>query len=157
MAKQDVAKGGALTAGEEAKIQSMGWPKEYSVIKSAPGRKLLAITTPNGDVINFTLTAEPELEMIYHERVHFTVSVHEAKEGCNCGHMPGDSWQFSRCTPEGICAEAFHTMYPVIHGLTMGNGTYSGPAADETLVSCPDHGWVTFKIERKLWSPDDWS
>jgi len=155
MTKGDVVEGGTLAAGEEAKLRSLGWAKEYSVMRSAPGRKLLAVTTPNGDIVSFTLTAE--LELIYQERVHFTVSVHEAKEGCNCGHTPGDSWQFSRCTPEGICSEAFHTMYPVIHGLTMGNGTYRGRAADETLVSCPDHGWVTFKIERRLWSADDWS
>jgi hypothetical protein len=47
-------------------------------------------------------------------------------------------------------------MYPVLHGLTMTSGRYKGPAARETLVSCPDEGWVTFRIQRYRWLPEMW-
>jgi hypothetical protein len=36
------------------------------------------------------------------------------------------------------------------------SGRYEGPAAKETLVSCPDDGWITFRIERRRWTPEMW-
>jgi hypothetical protein len=36
------------------------------------------------------------------------------------------------------------------------SGRYEGPAAKETLISCPDGGWIRFRIERFRWRPDDW-
>jgi hypothetical protein len=50
----------------------------------------------------------------------------------------------------------YHTMYPVLHGLMLTSGRYEGPAAKETLVSCPDDGWITFCIERRRWTPEMW-
>jgi hypothetical protein len=35
-------------------------------------------------------------------------------------------------------------------------GRYDGPAAKETLISCPDEGCVTFRIERHRWMPSLW-
>jgi hypothetical protein len=30
------------------------------------------------------------------------------------------------------------------------------PAAQETLVTCPDGGWITFRIQRHRWTPELW-
>jgi len=38
----------------------------------------------------------------------------------------------------------------------MTSGLYDGPAAEGTLVSCPDEGEVTFRIKRHLWTPAEW-
>jgi uncharacterized repeat protein (TIGR04076 family) len=147
----------ALTEAEQAQVNTaLHWSKAYEVVRAVPGRKLLRVTSPDDEELYWTLMGDPDPQLHYHEAVRFVVTVHAAKGGCNVGHQVGDRWEFCRCTPEGMCSSAFHTMYPVLHGLLMTSGRYEGPAADATLVSCPDGGWITFRIQRHLWTPEMW-
>ena len=137
-------------------LEKQEWAKTFEVTNAAPGRKLIRFVTVHDEQVHFTLTSGPEPHLSFLEPVRFVVTVEATKGGCNVGHEVGDRWEFHRATPEGICGEAYHAMYPVLHGLGLSGGRYDGPAAKGTLVSCPDAGWVTFRIERHLWSPDMW-
>jgi uncharacterized repeat protein (TIGR04076 family) len=146
----------AFTEAEQAVLEELWWAKERELVRVAPGRKLLRLVSPDDEELYWTLVSDPQPRLIFHEPVRFTVTVQAVKQGCNVGHSRGDRWEFSRSTPAGICSSAFHTMYPVLRGLSMTSGLYDGPAADGTLVSCPDGGEVTFRIERDLWTPAEW-
>ena len=146
----------ALTEAEQAVVKELRWAKTRELVRVAPGRKLLRLVTPDDWELYCTLVSDPNPRLIYHEPVRFVVTVHQTKGGCDAGHEVGDRWEFGRCTPAGMCGEAYHAMYPVLHGLMLTGGRYEGPAADETFVSCPDGGWVTFRIERHRWTPAMW-
>jgi uncharacterized repeat protein (TIGR04076 family) len=132
------------------------WAKAWEVVRAAPGRKLLRVITPLDEEQYYTVEAAPQARVIFHEPVSFAVTVQEAKGECRAGHKVGDCWAFDFCTPLGMCGQAYHAMYPVLHGLLLTSGRYEGPAAKETLVSCPDAGWLTFRLERHRWTPDRW-
>ena len=122
-----------------------------AVVKEEPGRKVLKVTVEEGDIGgHFTLTTEPELTVKYEEPVRFVVTVVEAKGSCRAEHKVGDRFEFDWCTPEGLCGSAYHTMYPVLHGLLLDGGKYEG-RAETTRVTCPDAGWITFEIQRVRW------
>jgi uncharacterized repeat protein (TIGR04076 family) len=114
------------------------------------------VISPQDEEQFYTLIGGPEPELLFHEPVYFVVTVQEAKGDCRSGHRIGDRWEFAWCTPGGLCGSAYHAMYPVLHGLMLTSGRYEGPAADETLVACPDGGWITFRIERHRWTPALW-
>jgi uncharacterized repeat protein (TIGR04076 family) len=146
-----------LTPAEQALVdKETSWTQKRELVRVAPGRKLFRLTGTDGAVWYATLLGEPEPRMVYHEPVRFLVTVHEAKGDCRAGHKVGDRWEFDICTPAGLCGSAYHTMYPVLHALSLGGGQYEGPAAEKTLVSCPDEGWLTFRIERRRWTPELW-
>jgi uncharacterized repeat protein (TIGR04076 family) len=132
------------------------WAKSYEVVRTTSVRKLIKVITPQDEEQFYTLVGGPEPELIFHEPVYFVVTVRGAKGECRSGHRVGDRWEFSWCTPEGLCGSAYHAMYPVLHGLMLTSGRYEGPAADETLVACPDGGCITFRIERHRWTPAFW-
>jgi uncharacterized repeat protein (TIGR04076 family) len=132
------------------------WAKECEGIRVSPSGKLLHLISNDDENLYWTMVSDPEPRLIFHEPVRFVVTVEEVNRGCNAGHKVGDRWEFSRLTPEGMCGSAYHTMYPVLHGLMMTSGLYDGPAADGTRVSCPDGGEVTFNIKRNLWTPNEW-
>jgi uncharacterized repeat protein (TIGR04076 family) len=102
------------------------------------------------------MVSDPEPRLHFHEPVRFVVTVEAVKHGCNVGHQASDRWKFSRCTLAGMCSTAYHTMYPVLHGLMLSSGRYDGPAAKGTDIFCPEDGEVKFHIERHLWTPDKW-
>jgi uncharacterized repeat protein (TIGR04076 family) len=148
---------GKLTEAEQAEVdRHLSWVKEYEVVGVAPGRKLLWVVMPDEAEWYCTLVSDPEPRLVSHEPVHFVVTVHATKGECRAEHKVGDRWVFDWCTPAGLCGSAYHTMYPVLHGLLLTGGRYDGPAAKETLVSCPDNGWVTFRVERRRWDPEKW-
>jgi uncharacterized repeat protein (TIGR04076 family) len=146
-----------LTQAERAAADFvLRWAKAYELVRAVPGRRLLRIITPYDEEQYYTLVSDPEPHLVFHEPVHFVVTVHAAKGECRAGHKMGDRWEFDWCTPAGMCGSAYHTMYPALHGLMLTSGRYEGPAAEETLVSCPDSGWLTFRIERHRWTPEMW-
>ena len=146
-----------LTEAERAAADCvLSWAKGYELLRAAPGRKLFRVITPQDEEQYYTLACDAEPHLLFHEPVRFLVTVHQAKGECRAGHKPGDRWEFDWCTPAGLCGSAYHTMYPVLHGLMLTSGRYQGPAAKETLVSCPDEGWITFRIERRRWTPEMW-
>lgn len=132
------------------------WAKKCELVDSMPGRKLYRVITPQDEEQYYTLISTPEQRLVFHEPVYFEVEIKDAKGECRAGHKVGDSWTFDWCTPTGMCGSAYHTMYPVLHGLLLTSGRYEGPAAEETTVSCPDDGWITFRIQRHRWTPSDW-
>ena len=134
----------------------LGWATSYEMIREMSGRRLFRVITPQDEEQYYTLLSEPEPYLIFHEPVSFVVTVRAAKGECRAGHKVGDGWHFDWCTPAGLCGSAYHTMYPVLHGLMLTSGRYEGPTAKETLVSCPDDGWITFHIERCRWTPEMW-
>jgi uncharacterized repeat protein (TIGR04076 family) len=148
----------ALTKAEQAVIdrEMRPWAKTVEVISAAPGRKLLRVVASNEGDFYFTLLGDQEPRLIIHEPVSFDVVVHAAQGPCRAGHKVGDHWEFDWCTPVGLCGSAYHTMYPLLHGLMLTAGRYEGPAGKETLISCPDEGCVTFRIERHRWLPSLW-
>jgi uncharacterized repeat protein (TIGR04076 family) len=150
-------RGETLTEAERAAADFvLGWAKSYQVIREASWGKLLRVTTPQVEEQFYTVVRDPEPWVIFHEPVRFVVTVRAAQGSCRAGHEVGDRWAFAWCSPAGLCGSAYHTMYPVLHGLTLTSGRYEGPAAEERLVSCPDEGWITFCIERHRWTPEMW-
>jgi uncharacterized repeat protein (TIGR04076 family) len=148
---------GTLTESERQLIdRSLKWAKECELVRTAPGRKLLRVVAPDGEECYGTLMTDPEPKVILHEPVRFIVTVQEAKGECRAEHKVGDRWEFDWCTPAELCGSAYHTMYPLLHGLMLSGGRYEGAAAEGTLVSCPDEGWITFRIERQRWTPEMW-
>lgn len=134
----------------------LGWAKSYEFVWTTSERKLIRVITPQDEEQFYTLIGGLEPELLFHEPVYFVVTVQAAKGECRSGHKVGDRWEFSWCTPGGLCGSAYNAMYPVLHGLMLTSGRYEGPAADETLVTCPDDGWITFHIERHRWAPALW-
>jgi uncharacterized repeat protein (TIGR04076 family) len=146
-----------LTEAEQAVADSvLGWAKSYELVREVPGRRLFRVITPQDEEQYYTLLSEPEPRLVFHEPVRFVVTVHAAKGECRVGHRIGDRWEFDWGTPSGLCGSAYHTLYPVLHGLMLTSGRYDGPAARETLLTCPDEGWITFHIERHRWTPKMW-
>jgi uncharacterized repeat protein (TIGR04076 family) len=146
-----------LTEAEQAVADYvLSWARSYELVRQVPGRRLFRVITPQDEEQYYTLLSEPEPRLIFHEPVRFVVTVHAAKGECRAGHRVGDRWGFEWCTPAGLCGSAYHTLYPVLHGLMLTSGRYEGPAARETLVTCPDEGWITFRIERHRWTPEMW-
>lgn len=147
-----------LSEAEQALLdRELGWARSCELVRAAPRGKLLRVITPQDEEQYYTLQSAPEVELVFHEPVWFEVTVHAAKgQNCRAGHRLGDRWTFAWSTPAGLCGAAYHAMYPVLHGLMLTSGRYEGPAAEETLVSCPDEGWVTFRIERHRWTPEMW-
>jgi uncharacterized repeat protein (TIGR04076 family) len=146
----------ATQEDDQAVDDLLRWAKTHEFIRSTPRRKLVRIITPQEEEQFYTLVSNPEPGLIFHEPVRFKVSVVEARGECRAGHKLGDCWEFDWCTPAGMCGSAYHAMYPVLHGLMLTSGRYEGPTAKETLLSCPDGGWITFRIESFRWEPDDW-
>jgi uncharacterized repeat protein (TIGR04076 family) len=134
----------------------LSWVREFGCLRAAAGRKLLRVITPQHEVQFYTLLSDPVPRLVFHEPVGFAVTVHQAKGECRAGHEVGDRWEFDWRTPAGICGSAYHALYPVLHGLMLTSGRYEGPAARESLVSCPDAGWITFRIVRRAWTPELW-
>jgi uncharacterized repeat protein (TIGR04076 family) len=134
----------------------INWAKSYEIALTAPGRKLLRVITPQDEEQYYTLVSYPQPRLIFHEPVKFVVTVDSAKGECRAGHKVGDRWEFAWRTPANLCGSAYHGMYPVIHGLMLTSGRYEGPASEQTVVTCPDDGWITFRIERRRWTPVLW-
>jgi uncharacterized repeat protein (TIGR04076 family) len=147
-----------LSKDEQAVLdRELGWAKSWELTRVASQAKLFRVITPQDEEQYYTLRNTPEVELVFHEPVWFEVTVQAVKdEHCRAGHRLGDRWGFSWCTPAGLCGAAYHAMYPVLHGLMLTSGRYEGPAAEETLVSCPDECWITFRIVRQHWMPELW-
>jgi uncharacterized repeat protein (TIGR04076 family) len=82
----------------------------------------------------------------------FEVTVIAAKEDCRAGHKVGDRWTFEYGTPEGLCGEAFYTMYPLVHAMRLGADVRNREDADPDVSTCycPDAAWITFEV-RRVW------
>jgi uncharacterized repeat protein (TIGR04076 family) len=89
----------------------------------------------------------------YEENVSFKVRVLEVQpdgkaERCRAGHEPGDTYEFQYRTPEGLCGEAFHKLWPVLHSLQVKGDfrKYGSDQPNAVRVWCPSCV-VGFEVE----------
>ncbi len=79
----------------------------------------------------------------------FIVSVASvAAGGCRAGHRVGDHFEFGCCTPDGLCAEAFHGMYPILHAMRLEADQPHEAYLTSVTFPCPNAGTVSFEIRR---------
>jgi uncharacterized repeat protein (TIGR04076 family) len=98
---------------------------------------------PKNDV--FTISG------LWQEPVQFKITVVN-EGGCRANHKTGDSFEFMWNTPEGVCAESFVGMYPILHSLrVLGDmrelgGPERSPARNIRIYTCPSRV-IQFRIE----------
>ena len=78
---------------------------------------------------------------------HVKVKVVFKKGVCTAGHEVGDEWIIGRLTPGGMCAMAYHAIYPNIRILQRG-GRYEYPAGSGLIRSACTDAWnqVVFEL-----------
>ena len=60
------------------------------------------------------------------------------KGTCYCGHKVGDEFVIDECTPSGMCAWAYYTIFPFAQTLKFG-GTFPWEGnSTAATVACPD-------------------
>ena len=92
----------------------------------------------------------------WQEPYRFVVRVVESKSKgpCRAGHRVGDEWEFDYCTPLGLCGEAFHCIYPLVHAMRLGANLWAdvddgrGHDPDVAFAYCPDDAWLKFEVRR---------
>ena len=68
---------------------------------------------------------------------------------CAAGHGGGDEFELGEGTPPGMCAYAFHTIFPFAAVLQFGGDFPWEKEAGRTTVACPDaDNPVVFELRR---------
>ena len=71
------------------------------------------------------------------------------KGTCEAGHSVGDEFAMGQTTPLGMCAWAFHTLFPFAEVLQFGGSFPWEKDPDKTTVACPDPANpVMFELRR---------
>jgi uncharacterized repeat protein (TIGR04076 family) len=71
------------------------------------------------------------------------------KGTCAAGHKVGDEFTIGEKTPPGLCAWAFHSLFPFVSVLQFGGSFPWEEDPDKTTVACPDAGNpVVFELRR---------
>jgi uncharacterized repeat protein (TIGR04076 family) len=78
----------------------------------------------------------------------FVVTVDEVREECFRGYKKGDRFEFRDFTypPEGFCAGALHSIFPVMYAMTFGAKFPFMKEKNTMYTTCPDGKKITFKI-----------
>ena len=83
------------------------------------------------------------------EMIPIKLTVVSHKGTCVAQHKVGDEFLCDGLTPQGVCVEAFHALYPSLWTMIMGG---SFPWADEDgalRIVCPDaNNPVLFELRR---------
>ena len=66
---------------------------------------------------------------------------------CNAGHRVGQEWIVRRHTPQGLCVNAFHSIFHTLYFLLRGGKLESVPGSGVIRSACPD-AWnqVVFEL-----------
>lgn len=79
----------------------------------------------------------------------FEVTVEKVTGKCHANYEVGNKYIFDGiATPDSFCGGAYHVMFPALFALKFGaNFPFEG---EEGVAhsTCPDNGYVTFKIKR---------
>jgi len=68
---------------------------------------------------------------------------------CSAGHRLGDEFTLGQETPPGMCAWAFHALFPFAQVLEFGGAFPWEADRDRAAVACPDHtNPVVFELRR---------
>ena len=71
------------------------------------------------------------------------------KGTCSAGHKVGDKFSIGELTPNGMCAWAYHSLYPFSTVLRFGGSFPWEPDSDKSVVACPDpDNPVLFELKR---------
>ncbi|MDQ7794766.1 MAG: TIGR04076 family protein [bacterium] len=90
------------------------------------------------------------------EPCQFRVTILEVGPGgdpehrCRAGHEPGDVYEFSYCTPGGLCGEIFYRLFPILHTFRTEadmRWNFGWQEADRHLMWCPARE-VRFELRR---------
>lgn len=68
------------------------------------------------------------------------VEVRGGAEACRCGHELGDSYTMAYGTPDGLCGELYHRLFPMLEVLRAGGDVSAFEPTgrqDEVLMWCP--------------------
>ncbi len=83
------------------------------------------------------------------ERYAVSIKVISQKGTCHQQHKVGDEWVIKRHTPEGICLDAFHSLFPEARVLTYGGSLPWSSDPDTGIAVCPDpNNPVVFEVRR---------
>ncbi len=83
------------------------------------------------------------------DRYDVAVKVISQKGTCTQEHKVGDEWVIGGKTPEGICLEALHSIYPHLCVLRFGGSFPWATDPDTTTEVCPDpNNPVVFELRR---------
>ncbi|MDP4144204.1 MAG: TIGR04076 family protein [Bacillota bacterium] len=82
----------------------------------------------------------------------FRVTVKEVvRKGCPAGHKVGDTFEFGRGCPEGLCITAFHAIYPLVTAFWCGAEIPWEKDKNKVHVACPDSNCiVVFEVENLI-------
>ena len=79
-----------------------------------------------------------------------TAKVISQKGTCEAGHKTGDQFVIGQKTPEGMCAWAFHALWPFATVLQAGGSFPWEGVGDRAVLACPDSdNPVVFELRRK--------
>lgn len=79
----------------------------------------------------------------------FKVMVQKVSGKCHAGYVEGQEFIFNGIiTPNNFCGGAYHVMFPAIFALKFGAVLPFEKEVGVAHATCPDNGYVTFKIER---------
>lgn len=83
-------------------------------------------------------------------KIGFEVTVIERRGKCVMDYETGDTFVFTGLnTPEKrFCGASFHAMFPGMLALRFGAEFPFAQESGTLTVTCPDHGYVTFKLRR---------
>ena len=81
----------------------------------------------------------------------FVLTVDKLESECFKGYKRGDSFEVKDFVtpPDGFCAGAYHSLFPVLYAWTFGAQFPFADAEGQVRTTCPDGGKLTFKV-RKL-------
>ena len=83
------------------------------------------------------------------ESYDVAVKVISQKGTCGAEHKVGDEWVIKGKTPEGMCMEAVHTLFPNARVLMFGGSFPWATEPDVATIACPDaQNPVVFELRR---------
>ena len=80
----------------------------------------------------------------------FVMTVDRLEKECFKGYKQGDSFIVKDFVtpPDGFCAGAYHSLFPMLYALTFGAEFPFADAEGCVKTTCPDGGKLTFKVKK---------
>jgi len=80
----------------------------------------------------------------------FLLTVDTLDGECFKGYKKGDTFKVKDFVspPDGFCAGALHSLFPILYGWTFGANFPFADAEGQVKTTCPDGGKLTFKVKK---------
>lgn len=131
-----------------SRIVVLAFDNDHVLIQSAHGEGRVPISSARQVQVRKAKSQREKINVARGEP-RYRIQVTAVQGTCLAGHHSGDSFEFTHCTPAGLCLDALQRLYPAMSALKLG-----GPAPSRIEVPCPDDGVVTFTVERDVLSTD---